>query len=129
MRYIIFCSFLFSLCFFSLVPYSWSNHKVGEPKLEELRIWSRCCEDRDCVPQRVKINGKEGNAKISVEIEEVQVSVSKEKFHPVPITSTWVCYINRNAEISNGNIRCILYPQQSGTTETPPKKHSQDKGS
>ena len=126
MRYLILFSFLFSLCFLSLVPYSWSNHKVGEPKLEELPIWSRCCEDRDCVPQRVKINGKEGNTKISVEIEGVQVSVFKEKFHPVPTNSTWVCYLNREGGISNGNIRCILYPQQSGTTETPRKKNSPD---
>jgi hypothetical protein len=54
--------------------------------------------------------------KINVEIEGVQTSVDKEKFSPVPSDRTWVCYYRTGGAISNENIRCILYPQQSGTT-------------
>ena len=54
--------------------------------------------------------------KIIVEIEGVQTPVDKEKFSPVPSDRSWVCYINPRGEITNENIRCILYPQKSGTT-------------
>jgi hypothetical protein len=74
--------FFLSLGLFPLVPDSWSNHKIGDPRLEELPIWNQCCSDHDCVPQKVKIVGKEGKEKISVEIEGTAVSVSKKKFHP-----------------------------------------------
>jgi hypothetical protein len=124
MRYSIFFIFVLSIGLSPLVPYSWSNHKVGDPALEQLPIWNQCCHDHDCVPQKVKIIGKQGREKISVEIEGTPVSVSKEKFHPVPTNAAWVCYFNKNGEISNQNIRCVLYPQQSGTTETPPTKDS-----
>ena len=43
-------------------------------------------------------------------------AVDKEKFSPVPSDRSWVCYINPRGEITNENIRCILYPQKSGTT-------------
>lgn len=124
MRYSIFFISVLSIGLFPLVPNSWSNHKVGDPTLEQLPIWNQCCHDRDCVPQKVKIIGKQGGEKISVEIEGTPVSVSKKKFHPVPTNAAWVCYFNKNGEISNQNIRCVLYPQQTGTTETPPMKDS-----
>ncbi len=102
---------------FSLVTLSWSDHTVGEPKLEETPVWNSCCRERDCVPQRVKIKGKQGDGMVLVEIEGVRTSVAKEKLSPVPSAHTWVCYYNLNGKITNDNIRCILYPQQSGTTK------------
>jgi len=96
------------------VFHSW-GHDVGEPPLEKLSIWSKCCGGGDCVFQPVQMRGKESNEKIIVEIEGVQTSVDKEKFSPVPTKRTWVCYINPRGEITNENIRCILYPQKNGT--------------
>ncbi len=76
----------------------------------------QCCRDRDCIPQKVRIIGTEGNGKIPIEIEEYQALVKKGKFFPVPSANTWVCYFNPNRQIIDRNIRCILYPQQlSGT--------------
>jgi len=95
--------------------YSWA-HDVGEPALQKLPIWSQCCGEGDCVPQRLQIIGKEAGDKISAEIEGVQTSVDKEKFSPVPSDRAWVCYFRPHGAISNENIRCILFPRQSGTT-------------
>ncbi len=103
------------------VPFSWANHAVGEPALEQLPIWQKCCEEQDCVPEEVTIMSKESSGMVAVEIEGVKTSVAKEKFSPVPSPHTWVCYYKPNAEIENNNIRCILYPQQNGTTKSQPR--------
>jgi hypothetical protein len=100
-----------------LVSVSWSNHLVGEPALEKLPIWQKCCEEQDCVPEQVKIINEESNGMIAVEIEGVRTSVAKQKFSPVPSPHTWVCYYKPNGEIEDANIRCILYPQPSGMTK------------
>lgn len=34
-------------------------HEVGEPLLEQLPIWSRCCNQHDCIPQPVSILRKD----------------------------------------------------------------------
>ena len=112
MRYVICSSLLIFLCLLLLVPYSLRGHSVGEPELEELPIWRRCCGESDCIPQQIKIFGKKDGRKILVEIEEIQTLVDKEKFSPVPSARTWVCYRSRNGEINDDNIRCILYPQK-----------------
>ena len=119
MRLLVCSSLLISLCMLFLVPYSWPDHRVGEPRLEKLRVWEQCCSDRDCFPQKVKIIGTEGNGKIPIEVEEYHTLVKKEKFFPVPSAYTWVCYINPNGQIIDQNIRCILYPQNSGTVNAP----------
>lgn len=94
----------------------WS-HSVGEPELEKLPIWNRCCRDGDCFPQAVNVLNKAENGKtLSVQIDGVDVAVEREKFSPVPSPHTWVCYVNPKAGIRDDNIRCILYPQRSGTT-------------
>lgn len=113
--YLLLLSILVSLSLVLVYSHSW-GHPVGEPKLEELPIWKRCCQERDCVPQQVKIIGKAKPKKVWVDIEGVQTSVDKEKFSPVPSDRTWVCYIIPNGVVSNENIQCILYPQESGTT-------------
>lgn len=88
-------------------------HEVGEPLLEQLPIWKACCSDHDCVPQRVKIIGK-GSNKVSVEIEGTETKVEAGKFSPVPSPRIRVCYVNPNREVSNENIRCILFPEKGG---------------
>lgn len=93
---------------------SW-GHDVGEPALQKLPVWNQCCGDGDCVPQHVRIVGREEDQKIDVEIEGVPTSVDKEKFSPVPSNRTWVCYASPRKVIRNENIRCILHPQSSGT--------------
>src|SRR5262245_8179978 len=93
---------------------SW-GHEVGEPALQNLPIWNRCCGDGDCVPQNVRIVGKGPDQKIDVEIQGVETYVDKDKFSPVPSSRTWVCYFNRSGAIRNENIRCILHPQSGGT--------------
>jgi hypothetical protein len=116
MKNLIFRCLLLIVTICGPVFYSW-GHDVGESELEKLPIWSKCCGGGDCVFQLVQIRaGKESNKKIAVEIEGVQTAVDKEKFSPVPSDRTWVCYINPHGEITNHNIRCILYPQKSGTT-------------
>ncbi len=112
----------------TLVSSSRADHKVGEPKLENLSIWKQCCSEHDCVPQNVQTIRKEKDGNITVRIEGVQIEVSKEKFSPVPSQRTWVCYVNPNGEIKNENIRCILYPQTGGTTELTPLPHSNSAG-
>jgi hypothetical protein len=117
---LIYYTLLISVAFSSsgvlLPPHSW-GHKVGEPELEGLPIWKQCCGDGDCVPQPVKIITKSDTGrKIVVNIEGVEAAVEKDKFTPVPSDRTWVCYQNPNGRIANENIRCILYPQKSGTT-------------
>jgi hypothetical protein len=114
MRYVIRSGLLFFLSVLLLVPISSWGHSVGESKLEGLPIWKECCHEQDCISQQVRILGKEGNEKISVRIEGVATSVTKGKFSPVPSAQTWVCYILRNGEINDDNIRCILYPQNGG---------------
>ena len=94
--------------------HSWA-HDVGEPALQQLPIWSQCCGDGECVSQRLQIIDKAKN-KINVEIEGVQTSVDKKNSRLFPRTVPWVCYYRTGGAISNENIRCILYPQQSGTT-------------
>src|SRR5438309_1366822 len=74
-------------------------HDVGEPALEQLPIWKRCCADHDCVAQRVRIIGNQGNEKVSVEIEGTQTKVDKEKLSSVPSPRTWVCYVDPNGAI------------------------------
>jgi hypothetical protein len=97
-----------------LVPSSWPSHNVGEPKLEALPIWKNCCAKQDCVPQEVRIVGKEGKERVLIEIEGIRTKVVKGKLFPVPSPHTWVCYANPNGPISNENIRCILFPEQRG---------------
>jgi hypothetical protein len=94
-------------------------HDVGEPALEQLPIWKRCCADHDCVAQRVRIIGNQGNEKVSVEIEGTQTKVDKEKLSLVPSPRAWVCYVDPNGAIANENIRCILLPEKSSTVEAP----------
>jgi len=118
-RLLLCSSLLISLCILFLVPYSWPDHKVGEPRLEELPVWDQCCREHDCIPQKVKIIGTEGNGKIPIEVEEYQALVKKGKFFPVPSSYTWVCYFDLNGQIIDRNIRCILYPQNSGTVNAP----------
>jgi hypothetical protein len=120
------------LCSLILISSSSADHKVGEPKLENLSIWKQCCSDHDCVPQDVQTIRREKDGNIAVRIEGVPTEVSKEKFSPVPSQRTWVCYVNPNGEIKNENIRCILYPQTGGTTDVTPlpdSKTAGDKGS
>jgi hypothetical protein len=95
--------------------HSW-GHDVGEPELEKLPVWKQCCGDGDCIPQHLRIIGRDPSKKLSVEIEGVQTSVDKEKFSPVPSDRTWVCYVSPGGAISDENIRCILHPQKGGTT-------------
>ena len=104
----------------------WAAHNVGERPLEELPIWNNCCGDHDCVPQKVKIIGQEGKAKIPVEIEGVQTKVDKRKLSPVPSARTWVCYFDLNGKIVDENIRCILYPEKRGTVNAPPPLKTPD---
>ena len=100
----------------ALLPNSW-GHDVAEPDLEKLPIWSQCCGEGDCVPQKLHVKRKEATQQATVvEIEGVQTAVDNEKFSPVPSNRTWVCYVNPRGAITNANIRCILYPQKSGTT-------------
>lgn len=113
---VFYVAFVFAAVF--LVQFSWSAHVVGEPALEKLPIWRQCCEEQDCVPEQVKIMGKDNNGMIPVDIEGVKTTVAKEKFSAVPSPHTWVCYYKPNGEIKDDNIRCILYPQQSGTTRS-----------
>lgn len=94
-------------------------HDVGEPALEQLPIWKRCCSDHDCVAQRVRIIGNQGDEKVSVEIEGTQTKVDKEKLSSVPSPRAWVCYVDPNGAIVNENIRCILLPEKSSTVEAP----------
>ena len=112
---------VFSAVFFLLglffVQFAWSAHMVGEPELEKLPIWQQCCEQQDCVPETVKTMGKENKGMIPVNIDGVNASVGKEKFTAVPSPHTWVCYYNPNGEITDDNIRCILYPQHTVTTK------------
>ena len=111
--YVIFLSSLLSMSAIS------SAHDVGEPLLEQLPIWRRCCAEHDCTPQRVKIVGQEAREKISVEIEGAQTKVDKAKLSPVPSSHAWVCYVDPKGEIANDNIRCILFPENSGTIHGP----------
>ena len=115
----------FVLVVFFLVRFSWSAHVVGEPELEKLPIWQKCCEEQDCVPEGVKIMGKDNNGMIPVDIEGVKTTVAMEKFSAVPSPHTWVCYYKLNGEIKDDNIRCILYPQQTGTTKSCQKNRQQ----
>ena len=115
-------------CSLILISSSWADHKVGEPKLENLSIWKECCSEHDCVPQDVQTIRKEKDGNIKVRIEGIQTEVSKEKFSPVPSERTWVCYVNPNGEIKNENIRCILYPQTGGTTDATPSPRSKKAG-
>lgn len=77
MQLLVCSSLLVFLGMLFLVPYSWPDHRVGEPKLEQLRIWEQCCRDHDCIPQRVKIIGTAGNGKIPIEVEKYQTLVKK----------------------------------------------------
>lgn len=112
--YFICFSIAISAALVFLISRSW-GHDVGEPKLEETDVWKNCCLARDCRPQQVAIAIKGKSTKqIVVNIEGVETAVDKEVFKPVPSNRTWVCYINPAGPVSNENIRCILYPQQSG---------------
>lgn len=119
MRRLVHFSLLSLLLLLLSVSSTWPSHDVGEPKLEQLPIWKHCCDDRDCVSQNVKIIGKQMKEKVSVEIEGIKAKVDKGKFSPVPSSRTWVCYFNRNGEIVNENIRCILYPEKNSTVRAP----------
>jgi hypothetical protein len=114
MRFLLHFSFLIFLLVIVSASFSWSAHNVGEPALEEHPIWRQCCDDHDCVPQQVKVTNNKENGNVSVKIEGVEAAVNKEKFHRVPSARTWVCYFDRNGEIANKNIRCILYSEKSG---------------
>lgn len=115
-------------CLLIVVPSSRADHKVGEPKLENLSIWKQCCSEHDCVPQDVQTIRKEKDGNITIRIEGIQTDVSKEKFSPVPSQRTWVCYVNPNGQIVNENIRCILYPQSGGTTDATQPRQSKSGG-
>ena len=115
MRCLFHFSFVAFLLTILLASSSWSSHTVGEPELEAHPSWKRCCAEQDCVPQQVKILGGEKSGKILVKVEGTQAKVNKWKLHPVPSGRTWVCYINRNGEIANENIRCILFPEKAST--------------
>jgi|SRR6516165_58951 hypothetical protein len=115
MRYVVHFSLLNLLLLLLSVSSTWPSHDVGEPKLEELPIWKHCCDDQDCVPQKVKIINPQSKEKVSVEIEGIQTKVDKGKLSPVPSSRSWVCYFNPNGEIVNENIRCILYPENRST--------------
>ena len=119
MRYPLCISLFSSLLPFLSLPSSLSAHDVGEPLLEELSVWKSCCGGHDCVPQKVKVIGQEGKEKVSVEIEGSQTRVDKGKLSPVPSRRAWVCYVNRNGEIVNENIRCILLPEARSTVQAP----------
>ena len=119
MRHPLHLSLLSFLLLFLSGSLSWPAHNVGEPALEELPIWKHCCADHDCVPQKVKIIGREGKEKVSVEIEGIQTKVEKRKLSPVPSSRSWVCYFNPNGKIVNENIRCILFPEKRGTVHAP----------
>ncbi len=99
------------------VSSSWPSHSVGEPDLEKDPSWGNCCADQDCVPQQVKIIGKDAAGKISVQVEGVQIKVNGDKLHGVPSQRTWVCYFDRNGAIADENIRCILYPEKARTVK------------
>jgi hypothetical protein len=108
-------SIAISAAFVLLISRSW-GHDVGEPKLENSQIWQTCCREGDCRPQQVAIVIKDQSRKqIVVNIEGVETAVDKEVFKPVPSNRTWVCYIKPDGPVRNENIRCILYPQQSGS--------------
>jgi hypothetical protein len=95
---------------------SWS-HVVGEPTLESTPVWRKCCGEGDCFPQPVNvIKNAADDANVLVTIEGIDAVVEKNKFSPVPSNRTWVCYVIVNGQVNNENIRCILYPQKSGTT-------------
>ena len=112
--YFICFSMAISAALVLLISRSW-GHDVGEPKLEETDIWQHCCQKRDCIPQQVAIVIKDQSRKqFVVNIEGVKTAVDKEVFKPVPSNRTWVCYIKLDGPVSNENIRCILYPRQSG---------------
>jgi hypothetical protein len=108
-------SFTMAICGAVALRHSW-GHDVGEPELEKLPIWKQCCGDGDCIPQQLRVIGKEPGKKLSVEIDGIKTSVDKDKFSPVPTDRTWVCYVNPGGAISDDNIRCILHPQKGGTT-------------
>ena len=127
MRILLYSSSLLS-CFLVVCSSSRADHKVGEPKLENLSIWKQCCSDHDCVPQNVQTIRKQADGNITIRIEGIQTDVSKEKFSPVPSQRTWVCYVNPNGEIRNENIRCILYPQAGGTTDAAQPRQSKTAG-
>ena len=113
--HIICFSIAISAALLLLISHSW-GHDVGEPKLQKLPIWNTCCQEQDCKPQQVTIVIKEySKKKILVNIEGVETAIDKEVFKPVPSNRTWVCYINPDGPVSNENIRCILYPEQSGS--------------
>jgi hypothetical protein len=93
---------------------SW-GHPVGEPELETLAVWKRCCNEHDCLPQQVSILRKnESSASVDVDIGGSETSVDQYKFADVPSTRTWVCYLVPNGVVSNDNIRCILRPNKPG---------------
>ena len=119
MRHLVCISLSSSLLLILSLCSSMSAHDVGEPMLEELPVWKSCCADHDCVPQKVKIIGREGKEKVSVEIEGSQTKVDKGKLSPVPSRRAWVCYVNPNGEIVNENIRCILLPEARSTVQAP----------
>ena len=113
--YFIYFSIAISAAFVLLISRSW-GHDVGEPELEKTQIWKTCCLERDCRPQQVAIVIKDQRRKqIVVNIGGVETAVDKEVFKAVPSNRTWVCYIKPDGPVSNENIRCILYPRQSGS--------------
>jgi hypothetical protein len=104
----------FILAAFFLVQFSWSAHVVGEPALEKLPIWRKCCEEQDCVPEQVKIMGNDNNGMILVDIEGVKTTVAKEKFSAVPSPHTWVCYYKPNGEIKMRTFDVFCIPNRAG---------------
>jgi hypothetical protein len=81
--------------------------------LEKEMIWNQCCNEHDCVPQQVNVFGAESNGQVPVVIEHSEASVSKQKFHPVPSSRTWVCYRDPSQGVSDSNIRCSLVPREN----------------
>ena len=103
-----------------------AGHSVGEPELKKKSSsGSIAVATMTVFPSKVNILGAELHGKVPVEIEHSHASVSKENFFPVPSTRTWVCYNGANQEVSDRNIRCILYPQKKGQVEVPRKDRAE----
>jgi len=62
------------------------------------------------------VNKREQGNSLTVRIDRMEAVIEKEKFSPVPSNRTWVCYVDPNGTVTNENIRCILYPENGGTT-------------
>jgi len=88
-----------------------ANHPVGEPKLEQSQIWKTCCEHNDCFVQQVQILTID-TSEATLLVDGYSTSVPSDRISPAPTSNWWVCYFDRNGDLTPKNIRCILYPDQ-----------------